>query len=185
MKRIKILTIALGLILLGSAGANAQKIGYVDAEAIIYALPEAKTVADAMQKWQVDSLGGAYQALAKDYREKDSIYKLPATTASIKSMLEKELGQLGMQLQNWQEIAGNLSQQKQAVMLDPLNKKVQTAINAVAKEKGMTYVLHPQALIVAPPGDDITMAVATRLGIKPNNPAPAAGAAPATTAPKK
>ena len=86
--------------------------------------------------------------------------------ASVKSQIRQELENLAYQVQNWQTISQNVMQQKQAQMYQPIYKKVSDAINAVAKEKGYGYVLTSEALIVAPPADDLLPAVAAKLGIK-------------------
>ncbi len=62
-------------------------------------------------------------------------------------------------------------QAKQGELLQPVYNKIVTTIQAVAKENGYTYVYTKEALIVAPPGDDLLPLVAKKLNIKlpPNN----------------
>jgi len=55
---------------------------------------------------------------------------------------------------------------KQAQLLQPVYAKVMTAINAVAKEKGYSYVFATGALIVKPASDDLLPLVAAKLGVK-------------------
>lgn len=176
MKQVKFLAITFGLIVASVFSAHAQKIGYVDAEGLIFSLPEIQKVQQDLQQYQNDSIGARFEALSAEYKEKDSIYRDAKTAASVKNLLQKDLAELTYQLQNWQQIGGQMNQAKQAQLMQPLNKKVMDAINAVAKEKGYTYVFNPDALMVAPPGDDITLAVAQKLGIKiPQANAPASG----------
>src|SRR5690606_33023286 len=136
------------------------------------------------EKWRQDSIGGTYERLYHEYQEKDSVLK-KTTTASVKQVLERDLGQLQQTLANWDQIAGQASQAKQAEMFNPLYKKVFDAINAYAKEKGYSYVLTQEAFVVAPDADNLSLPVATKLGIKVNDQGGAAGVAPASTAPKK
>ena len=56
----------------------------------------------------------------------------------------------------------------------PIQKKLQGAIEDVAKENGYTYVLPREALIVMPPSSDIGPLVRKKLGLKE----PSATAAP-------
>ena len=50
-------------------------------------------------------------------------------------------------------------------------------VNTVAKEAGYTYVLNQEALLVAPPGDDLLPLVAKKLNLKlPAGTAPSAAA---------
>ncbi len=189
MKQVKFLAVALGLVLVSVFSANAQKIGYVSVDALVANLPEAEQKQKELQKWQQDSIGGTYTRLYQEFQEKDSVLK-KTTTASVKQVLERDLAQLSETLGNWQQIAQEASQGKQAQLFNPLYKKVYDAINAYAKEKGYTYVLTQDAFVVAPDSDNLSLPIATKLGIKVNQqgnapaPAPAGGAAPAST-PKK
>lgn len=176
MKSIRIIIAALAVVLISSANANAQKIGYVDGEVLVTLLPEFKTAQEKIQKYNADTIGVEYTKLVKEYQEKDSVLK-KTTVASVKQVLEKDLGELSATLQNWSQIAGQASQAKQGQLLQPLYEKVRKAIQDVAKEKSYTYVLSPDVLIVSPPSDDLTSAVAAKLGVK--LPAPGAAATPA------
>ncbi|WP_346236289.1 OmpH family outer membrane protein [Niabella insulamsoli] len=180
MKQLKFIAVALGVIMMCASAANAQKIGYVNVDALVYNLPEAQKTQQDLQKWQQDSIGGTYTRLYQEYQEKDSVLK-KTTTASVKQVLERDLAQLGETLGNWQQIAGQASQAKQAQLFNPLYKKVMDAVNAYAKEKGYTYVLTQDAFVVAPDSDNLSIPIATKLGIKvdANGNTPAAGASPA------
>jgi outer membrane protein len=180
MKQVKFLAIALVVVIAGSFAANAQKIGYVNIDGLVYALPEAQKVQQDFEKWQQDSIGGTYTRLANEFQEKDSLAKA-ATNASVKSALQNDVNRIGQILNNWQQEAQQWMQQKQGQMFSPLYKKVTDAVDAYIKEKGYTYVLHSDNIYKAPDADNISMAVAPKLGIKINNQGTAApqGAAPA------
>ncbi|MBZ4189832.1 OmpH family outer membrane protein [Niabella beijingensis] len=185
MKRIKILALALGLVVASGSAVSAQKIATANLDAIIANLPEFPQKQQQLQQFQQDSIGGEYEQLSKEYMEKDSMIK-KATSPSVKSALEKEIGPIRAALANWQEYAGQKNQAKQSELFGPLVKKAQDALNTVAKEKGYTYVLQPEAFLVIPPTDDLTMSIAEKLGIKTNQAGgakPAAGAAGATKPP--
>ena len=70
------------------------------------------------------------------------------------------------QIQNWQSISQQAVENKQGELLQPVYKKVYDAIRAVAKEKGYTHVLSKDVFLVAPEGDDMLAAVATKLKVK-------------------
>lgn len=180
MKQVKFFAVALGLVLVSAFSATAQKIGTVDAEGLISLLPEAKTVQDKLSKFQNDTLNVELKKLVDEIKEKDSLLKDPKQAPSVKTMLEEKLQELTSTYSNWQNIASSAMQQRQNVLLAPLYKKVGDAVNAVAKEKGYNYVLQPDVFYVIPPADDLTKAVADKLGVKiPTAPAgagtPAAG----------
>ena len=175
MKRIKFLALALGVIIASGSAVSAQKIGTADLDALIANLPEFQGKQQELQQFQKDSIGGEYEQLYKEFVDKDSALK-KATSPSVKATLEKEVGTLQRTLGGWQEYATQRNQVKQSELFGPLVKKAQDALNAVAKEKGYTYVLQPGAFLVMPPSDDLTMAIAEKLGIKPAG-APAGGGA--------
>lgn len=167
MKKLKVLAVAVVLLIAGS-GANAQtKIGYIDAETILYLMPEVAKIDSIIQIYQRDTVGKEYMSLLQTYQYKDSIFRdtvHPAPPA-VKEQIGKELGQLTQTLQNWQQIATEAVQNKQSQLLAPVMQKIQTAINAVAKEKGYTYVVARESMIVAPDADNLLQPVAKKLNV--------------------
>lgn len=160
------LAVVVGLLIAGS-GVNAQtKIGYIDAETVLYLMPEAAKIDSLVQLYQRDTVGKEFNSLMATYQFKDSIYRdslrVPAT---VREQTGKELAQLTQTLQNWQQIAQEATQNKQSQLLAPVMRKIQDAIQAVAKEKGYTYVLSRESIIVAPDADNMLQAVAKKLNI--------------------
>jgi outer membrane protein len=167
MKKLQVLAVAVVLLVAGSR-ANAQtKIGYIDAETILYLMPEVAKIDSVIQIYQRDTVGKEYMSLLQTYQYKDSIFRdsvKPAPPA-VKEQIGKELGQLTQTLQNWQQIAQEAVQNKQSQLLAPVMKRIQDAINAVAKEKGYTYVVSRESMIVAPDADNLLQAVAKKLNV--------------------
>ena len=64
---------------------------------------------------------------------------------------------------------------RQQELIGPINKKAYDAIQAVAKENSYVFVFEKEALLVAPPAEDILPLVAKKLNIK----LPPAGSQPA------
>ncbi len=160
------LAVVVGLLIAGS-GVNAQtKIGYIDAETVLYLMPEAAKIDSLVQLYQRDTVGKEFNSLMATYQFKDSIYRdslrVPAT---VREQTGKELAQLTQTLQNWQQIAQEATQNKQSQLLAPVMRKIQDAIQAVAKEKGYTHVLSRESIIVAPDADNLLQAVAKKLNI--------------------
>ena len=160
------LAVIVGLLIAGS-GVNAQtKIGYIDAETVLYLMPEVAKIDSLVRIYQQDTVGKEYNSLLQTYQFKDSIFrdtlKVPA---AVREQTGKELPQLVQTLQNWQQIAQEAVQNKQSQLLAPVMKKIQDAINAVAKEKGYTYVLSRESIIVAPDADNLLQAVAKKLNV--------------------
>src|SRR5882724_9625464 len=88
-----------------SLTAGAQKIATANEESILYALPEMHKVDSLLKVFQQDSIGGQYTNLLSAYKRRDSIMK-GATNKLLKDSLQKELEQIAVTLQNWQQLAG-------------------------------------------------------------------------------
>jgi outer membrane protein len=172
--------ITLGLITMGIFGlsntSKAQvKIGYLSADEIIVSMPEAAKVDTQLNQYQQSLYLNAQEkqtafndAVAKFY--KDSL----TMNASLKEVKRNELQKQAVELNGAeQQIQQQFEQKRQELSL-PIQRKLQQAIQDVAKENGYTYVFPKEALLVAPPGDDIAALVKKKLGIK-------ATAAPKTT----
>jgi outer membrane protein len=176
--------ITLGLMIMGILGlsnaAHAQvKIGYVSADEIIVLMPEAAKVDTQLNQYQQSLYQNAQdkqtafnEAVAKFY--KDSLTMNPSLKEVKRGELQKQVTELSGAEQTIQQ----QMQQKQQELVLPLQRKLQAAIQDVAKENGYTYVLPKEALLVAPPGDDIAPLVKKKLGIK-------ATATPPKTTPAK
>ena len=74
--------------------------------------------------------------------------------------------ELYQKVQGWQTQAQELYQQEAQKKIAPIRDKAMDAIRVVAKENGYSYILDINAIIVAPPGDDVLPLVKKKLGIK-------------------
>jgi len=167
--------ITLGLItaafLFGSSNiSNAQtatKIGYISADEIIQLMPEAATVQTQLDEFQQslyknaeDQRTALNEAVQKFY--KDSTTMSPSLKEVKRTDLQKQVQDLsGMD----QKIQNQFEQKRQELSL-PIQKKLQAAIEEVAKENGYTYVFPREALIYMPPSSDIGPLVRKKLGLK-------------------
>ena len=110
-------------------------------------------------------------------------------TTARKEVQRTELQKMLQDLQGEEQRIQQQLQQKQQELIGPINKKAYDAIQAVAKENGYGYVFEKQALLVAPPGEDIIQLVAKKLQIKlPNQtttPTTTNPSAPKPTTPKQ
>ena len=60
MKKLKMLAVAVGLLIAGSGVQAQTKIGYIDAETILYLMPEVGKIDSVMQIYQRDTVGKEY-----------------------------------------------------------------------------------------------------------------------------
>lgn len=167
MKKLKVLVAAVCLVLVSNVSQAQTKIGYIDAETVLYLMPDVAKIDSLMRIYQTDSIGKEYTSLVQTYQYKDSVFRDSAhpLPAAVKEQYQKDLFQLTQTLQGWQEIAQQAYQNKQNQLLAPVMRKINEAINAVAKEKGYTHVLSREALLVAPDADNLLQAVAKKLNV--------------------
>jgi Outer membrane protein (OmpH-like). len=119
-----------------------------------------------LQQYQNDSINPQYAQIVSLYQYKDSVYRDSLKTpAVVRKQIEQELPTLIYQIQNWQTIVQQAMESKQNELLAPIYRKVYDAIRLVAKEKGYSHVYNKEALLVAPEGDDMIMAVAAKLKV--------------------
>ncbi len=145
------------------------KTGTIDSDYIINIMPEAKVVVEKSQSYgaKLDSLLSIkmvdYQARVKDFREKEK-----EMGELMKKTLVKEISALEADLKKYQENGNKLMQLKQGELMRPLYKKLNEAIDAVAKENGYTIILTTTVNQFAYVDEnyDITKKVIAKLGIK-------------------
>src|SRR6201995_2332835 len=169
MKKIlSIVALVMGLVMAGnSVKAQAGKIGYISLQELIPTMPEYKKADTALNDYQ-NALGQNFEDMKREYYEKDSSLQSKDTLKLTKAQLEikrREVSELLVKLQGWQQQAQQLYQQKQQDLIAPIQKKAIEAVNAVAKENGYAYVLSKEALLVSPPAEDMLPLVKQKLGI--------------------
>lgn len=161
-----ILFISAGIFGLSNA-ANAQKIGYISADQIIQLMPEAATVQKNLDQYQQSLYQNAQDKKAAFDEAVQKFYKDSTTmSASLKEVKRTELQKQVQELSGEDQKIQNQFEQKRQELSLPIQKKLQTAIEAVAKENGYTYVLPREALIVMPPANDLGPLVIKKLGLK-------------------
>jgi outer membrane protein len=175
MNKIKLFLIA-AILLIGAGSAMAQKTGYISVDRVVAIMPETQRLDSLLRKFQADSLNPRFAYMVQEYNRKDSMVSTKDSvklSKAVKLQIRQELEGYAYQIQNWQQIAQQEMQSKQGELLEPIYRKVDNAIQTVAKENGYAYVLNQEALLVMPPADDLLPLVAKKLNVK----VPAAGAA--------
>lgn len=182
MSKFKLLFLA-AAVFAGAASANAQqKAGYFNMDAMISIMPEAESIQTQLQKFQADSINAEFQSLVQDYNIKDSILKDSLKlSASLKRQYRQDLEEIAYKVQNWQQISQQYLQNKQQALLAPVYQKVYKALTDVSKENGYGFVYREEALMIAPPGDNLLPMVAKKLNVKLPTPDGAQGQGAAQT----
>ena len=168
-KLFKVALVAVSMLFMGTL-ANAQtKIGYINQNDLVQAMPELKTVNKQMDDYkktfidEITKMQNEFNTKLTAFQAKQATMTDAARTAA-----QADLGDLQKRTQDYQNNASQQVEAKGAEYMKPLLEKIHLAIEAVAKEKGLNYVLDSSqtALLVSPPSDDIMAAVKLKLGVK-------------------
>ncbi len=188
-KLINVCFVAMGLMLSATLASAQQKFGHLNSDELYATMPEAKsaqTVLENLQKerqTEIEKMINEYQNQYKSAQEKERTLSEANKEVVLKEIenARVSLENLGKRIEDAKTKATKDINDKQTELFPKVNQKLMTAINAVAKEKGLAYVFDISVsqgfnnLIYFDGGEDITEAVKTKLGI----------AATPATAPKK
>ena len=167
-KIVAIVLVATTLTLAGNKLQAQTKFGYISLSEMITSMPEYKKADSSMQEYQT-ALNQNFEDMKREFNEKDSLLSSKDTAKYTRAQIEikrKQLGELYLKLQGYQQQAGQLYQQKQQDLMAPIQRKASEIVQTVAKENGYTYVFLKDALLVSPPADDILPLVKKKLSLK-------------------
>lgn len=171
----KIGVVALGMFLVVDTASAQQKFGHINSADLLQSMPEMKTADATFQTFakakqtSLELMGAERQKLVTTYEEK---YK--TLSEANRAALEKELTTLGASIQDLerriteeQEKAQEELTTKRTEIYQPVFKKAEDAVKAVAKEKGFSYVfdVSQPGVVYFDGGEDIIAIVKTKLGI--------------------
>ncbi|BDC98025.1 OmpH family outer membrane protein [Persicobacter psychrovividus] len=181
-KRSFITALALVLVFFGLNSASAQsapiKIGYTNVDYILSQLPEAKQIEKQLKEYETQ-LGNQLKAKMSEFETKYKDFNAKAETMlpEVRNDKQQELQQMQQQIQQFQQTAQGSLQKKQQELLAPTYKKIQNAIDKVAKANGYTHVFTSDAagfpvLLYARDEDNISNLVLKDMGVTATTPAP-------------
>lgn len=187
---VKAAVVAIGL-LAGSTVNAQQKFAHINSADLLQSMPEMKT-ADATFQTYAKAKQTALEQMDAERQKKIAVYQDKQKTMSEanKDMVGKELmtlqteiGEMEKRITQSQEKAQEEVQTKRSEIYQPVFKKAEEAVKAVAKEKGYAYVfdISQPGVVYFDGGDDLIGVVKAKLGISASAPAAAAPVA----APKK
>jgi outer membrane protein len=148
---------------------NPIKIGYVDFNTLVSAMPGIDSVKIKLQKYQqslsdqMDAMGAEFENKYLDYQSKSS-----GLSDLIKQTKEKELSDLQGRIDAFKSKAQQDFQTKQQELLQPIISKAKDAVKEIAKENKYTYIINSieDIMLYAEPTDDIMPLVKKKLGIQ-------------------
>ncbi|GIV24472.1 MAG: hypothetical protein KatS3mg026_0164 [Bacteroidia bacterium] len=164
---------ALAIAMVAMGVSLAQKVGFVDSQALLDRMPEYKAAEQEIerltQQWQkeIDDLYARVEQLFQQYREQE-----PLMSPEMKRRKQDEIEAEERKARELQRKRfgpnGDLFKQREEKM-KPVLDKLQQAIQAVAQEKKFAIVLDRSAgggVLYGEPAYDLTEAVAAKLGLR-------------------
>jgi outer membrane protein len=142
MKQLKTLFIAI-VMFFGAQVASAQtKVGHIDVSALMTTMPAMKAAETQLNKLR-EGYDTEYKKLVTEYQTKAAKYQQEAETAGdvLNQTRSQEMQDMGTRIQKYQDDASKSLQDKSVELQKPLMEKAQTAIQKVARAKGIQYVL--------------------------------------------
>lgn len=168
----KILFVLNFVIITFSSAVFAQtnlKLGYINSTELMQMMPGIDTVENALNAHRA-SLERTMETMIQEYQSKVEEYQNNNATMSqiIRQTKEREIQDMQMRIQQFQQTADLDLQRKRAELFNPLIERAQKAIADVAKEKGYTYILDSSTGAVAfyDNGENVLELVKAKLGIK-------------------
>ena len=155
---------------LSASAQQAQKLGHIETEKLIKAMPEMAAAEKTLQAKQdeltkeMTNLRDQYQKLITEYTENSKTY-----SEVVRQSKEQEIGGLQQRIQNFQEIASNDLEKSKNDLLQPVMDKALNAIKEVAKENGFTYIFDMSSgvlLFTDDNAEDILPLVKKKLGLQ-------------------
>lgn len=168
MKKILvIITISL-VSTLGAFAQKAQKFAFVNPAYLYANMPEYQKLEKSIsaEKRELDSL---LTMKVQDFQAKIEKFIKDSTTMSevLKAEKKKAFQSTDKEIAEFKQAAEKGISKKADEGMAKINKTLQDAIDAIAKEIGATYVLRSENLVVAPDSDNISDRVLKKLGITP------------------
>ena len=145
-------------------------IAHINTAAVLDALPE-KLKAEKDLENYYNELQKQLKGMYDEYQDKLQVYQANTETMSsfVKQSKEKELVDLEQHITDFQANAESEFEAKRAELLKPILNKIQNAINSVAGENELTYVIDTStgaAVFFGEDAIDITYMVMKKLGIQ-------------------
>lgn len=146
MKKAIKLTLAAAL-LLSASSLSAQKLGRINSQEILLAMPESKEMETNMQAF-VKDLQDNLETIAVEFNQKylDFQKNVESYSDSVRQLKSKELQELQNRREEFEQIAQQDIQKKQQELMTPIIEKAKAAIDKVAKENGYLVVFETNSL---------------------------------------
>lgn len=139
-----LVTIALiALIAAPAAQAQDMKIGFVEPRAVLERMPEMRAVQQRLQNF-AERKQTELSEKERELQTEIELYqqKVGVISEQAQQNEEERLNNLDMEFRELQNSAQQEIQQRQAELMAPILEQIQGAINTVAEQQGLDYVLN-------------------------------------------
>jgi len=145
--------------------ASAQKLGHINSQELMVEMSEYKAAETELERYQGE-LMRELEMFASLIKQDEAKFQedAPNLTPEIKESRYNELMQKGQNFQQKQAEAEQKLQEKEAMLMQTVLKRIQEAVQKVAKENSFIYVFDTSSLHYAG-GEDITPLLKKELGI--------------------
>lgn len=169
MKNLKLLFVAALLFVGATSFVNAQSsIAHIDTQALVEAMPEMKAAQSQLEKLQ-KTYDAEIKGMMKEWQAKMTQYEGEATTKTDAENEKRAIEVQGMQknIGDYRNTALEDLRKKEVDLLQPILDKARTAIQKVARGKGIQYVLDASTGngVLLADGTDLLADVKKELGI--------------------
>lgn len=151
------------------ASAQSIKIGLVDSNTVLMALPETKAAEEKMmeiQKKYEDEYTKLREEMARKVQEYQDLEKDSTALPAIKERKLQDLQDYQTKMADFEKMVQQDMQKQQETLMMPIVTKVKSAIESVGKEGGYTIIQEKAAVLYfGTPAEDITPAVQKKLGL--------------------
>lgn len=165
----------LAALLTAPATAQAQRAGYISQEAILAQMPEMQQAQQQLQQ-EIQSERQELQTQQQQLQQQVQTYqeRREMLTEESRQEREQELQQQQQQLQQTLEQRDQEIAQRERELMQPIFERFQSAVDAVAQQRDLDFVIRDQALLYVNDTQmvDLTEAVASQLGVSLSNGAP-------------
>jgi len=133
---------AITLILVGNQAQAQMKVGYINSQELLAAMPERDSLQGVFDK-ERDAVAQRMEEMQVEYNNKLEVYlqQRDSLTPIVAEAKEQELRDINTRIANYEQTATQRLQQRQNELLQPLFDKVSAAIKEVSIENKFTYVL--------------------------------------------
>ncbi len=161
----------IAILCISATGVSAQKLGHIDTNALLAAMPESTKAQEAL-KTKAEGYDSQFKEMQTEYQRLVESYMQGVEAGSLvgdaKTAKETELQELQRKMQQYEQNAAQELEKLQAESLNPILAKARKAIDDVSAANGFTYVFDTSrgALVyISPSSQDLLPLVKTKLGI--------------------